>query len=157
MSFARCPRCRTLYDAGVASRCFACGEAVNAVEAKQGPGAMRTGPEPSVQRATKDIGVVRWIFAAVGLIGVAGFGQSLLRMPAAGLEWVVGMGVIVILVIGIFILAKPSETRVSEAGKAVLNLFAVMGVLVAGGAAAVIGLVLLVFAVCAAGAGGGGL
>ena len=143
MSFVRCPKCRTLYDTSTATRCFACGIRLAPTTLSTTP--TWSAPEAAVRKAGKDFGAARILFALAGVLGVLWLvAQVLATHGGDGPVLLIGCVVVIALLTGIVTLS-------GKAGEITLNALALIGVLVAGGAALVTGIVLVVFLVCAAG------
>ena len=148
MNYARCSRCRTLFDAGVAQRCFVCGVPLVA----GGPGAARFDAPPSERQAGRDLGAVRILFAVFGVMGLGGGGLMVLNAASAqGAVLLLVLALVVVAGIGGVVLTRDPGTRFNEAGKVILNTLAAIGVVTAGLIATVVGLVVLLFMVCATG------
>ncbi len=147
MNYVRCARCKTLYDGGVTQRCFACG-----VPLAEGPGAPRLGEPPSERQAGTDLGVLRILFAVFGVFGLFGIGSMMLSSASSqGVVWLIAIAGVVVAGVGGVIVTRRSETSFSDAGGVILNSLAVVGVVVTGLVATVVGLVLLLFMVCVTG------
>lgn len=145
-TWRRCGHCRTFILESDAA-CYVCGQA-----APPGPGAPKiAGPPPVERQARKDLHAVVVVF---GIIGILVVGRLLLATAWMGIEPLLGslvsVAVVFGIVFGILLLVRRPQSQ-GDWGRLVLKSFAVIGGLAAGLIGAAVGLLLLLFALCAAG------
>jgi hypothetical protein len=146
MILKRCPSCRTLCDAERDARCFACGGELN----KAGPPAQVRVPDVlrTSGRDRKSSSALLIIFAVFGGLGVF----FIVMNSTVDLGARIPLGVILIAAVILGSLSLGSKGgAVETVGRSFLKLFAFFGVLILGGAALLIGLLILLFAACATG------
>jgi hypothetical protein len=140
----RCPSCRGVCDVERSPRCFSCGAeiagAVPALTRKRPPKVLRLFKKNKSQSTALLITFA--VFGGLGVLGViASDADPVLR---------IGLGVLFLtgVVLGIRAMMGREAGTLSHA---VLRLFAMAGVLVLGGTALLVGLLLLVSIACAIG------
>lgn len=147
MTFLRCPTCRTLCDAERGRFCHGCGTALPA------PSARKPRAAPEVEReARTDHRAVRNVGAILGglvLLGVAAVGFD--RGSSAGIRLaMLGIFLVGAAAIACTLLA-PTGTAFNLAGRVVLQILAGVGIVIAILGAVAIGLLILIFVMCATG------
>jgi len=140
----RCPSCRGVCDVERSSRCFSCGAeisgAVPALQGKRPPKVLRLFKKNKNQSTA--------LLATFAIFG----GLGVLAVIASDADRVLRIGLGVLFLTGVVLGFRAMMGR--EAGTlshAVLRLFAMLGILVLGGTALLVGLLLLLFIACAVG------
>jgi hypothetical protein len=141
-------------DADHDRRCYVCGTqfAANPPGPMGSPGAAPIDPPPVYRQTRTDLTWLTWLLAIFGAIG--GFG--ILSMAASDrsgtmVKVVLVAGFVLAAVMGVVFVVRPPETRFNDAGKVVLWVLAAAGIIVTAIVALVIGLFILLLAVCATG------
>ncbi len=135
-TFLRCPKCRTLCDAGADPRCFACGASLPA-DAVHRPSV----DHGSGRESIRDLSASRVIFAVVGAMG----GLSFFLNLRGGLGLLIPLGFLIVAVIAGLLLGPRA------AGQALLYALSGIGVVILILGAVAIGLLILLFIACTGG------
>jgi hypothetical protein len=143
MILKRCPSCRTLCDAERDARCFACGGNLS----KDGPPVKARVPEVlrTSRRDRKTSSVLHVTFGVLGAFFVV-INPTIEPL----LRFILGMLLVAAVILGA-LSAVMKGTLVEPVARSLLKLFAFFGILILGGAALVIGLLILLFVACASG------
>lgn len=148
MKLRRCPSCRGYTEDLDTPRCFACGAELPR-EAREV--AVKFRP-PAMAAAKKDRKLSTGLLVTFAVFGGLG---TLSFVSQSDLDPVLRIGLAVLLlvaaVLGVLSMAGLKNPTLSAVSRPVLKLFAFFGMLVVGGMMLLVGLLILLFVVCAVG------